>query len=261
MEFVLIQRKINKFGGYYFNGKPLSPAKRIEIIRQMKDGIGVTQIGRNLQISHGAVSKIVQNYRKTHSIEPKMRKPYARKVSSSPQKNECGFSASEILIEKLPQKRRNNFTEDQKAVLLEYFEISPVPNQKRREEISKKTGLTDKQILVWFNNRRSRIRKSLIAGVTSPSPSETSSVTTTTSSGKPLSCESSITPTLPSPSTSQITSSIPLQSLPISPMIPSPQFPFIPSPSLSNFTAMLQLQQILTAQYYLTTMMQQMPQK
>uniref|UniRef100_A0AC35FCB3 Uncharacterized protein n=1 Tax=Panagrolaimus sp. PS1159 TaxID=55785 RepID=A0AC35FCB3_9BILA len=260
MEFdeLLIQRKINKFGGYYFNGKPLSPAKRIEIIRQLKDGIGVTQIGRNLQISHGAVSKIVQNYRKTRSIEPKMRKPYARKVSLSPQKNECGFSVSEILIEKLPQKRRNNFTEDQKAVLLEYFEISPVPNQKRREEISKKTGLTDKQVLIWFNNRRSRIRKSLTAGVTSPSPSETTSVT---SSGKPLSCESAIIPTQSSPSTSQITSSIPLQSLPISPMIPSPHFPFIPSPSVSNFTAMLQLQQILTAQYYLTTLMQQMPQK
>uniref|UniRef100_A0A914YAE1 Paired domain-containing protein n=1 Tax=Panagrolaimus superbus TaxID=310955 RepID=A0A914YAE1_9BILA len=156
MEFddLFIQRKVNKFGGYYFNGKPLSLQIRKEIIRQLNDGIGVTQIGRNLQISHGAVSKIVQIYRATRSIEPKIRSsPYNRKASLSSQKKSFRFSVNEILIDSLPRKHRNSFTEDQKAVLLENFEVSPVPDQTMKEEISKKTGLSDKQISASLSYR------------------------------------------------------------------------------------------------------------
>ena len=67
---LFLQRKTNKNGGTYLNGKPLDIEKREEIIRQHNDGVRVTEIGRNLKISHGVVSKIVRNYERTQSILP-----------------------------------------------------------------------------------------------------------------------------------------------------------------------------------------------
>uniref|UniRef100_A0AC34EZS5 Homeobox domain-containing protein n=1 Tax=Panagrolaimus sp. ES5 TaxID=591445 RepID=A0AC34EZS5_9BILA len=263
MEFddIFIQRKVNKFGGYYFNGKPLPYEIRKEIIRQLNEGIGVTQIGRNLQISHGAVSKIVQIYRATRSIEPKSRaSPYARKVSSLSQKKAVQFNVNELIIDSLPQKHRNTFTEGQKTTLLEYFEVCPVPDEATKEEISKKTGLTDKQISTWFNNRRSRVRKALINGrASSSSASETSSITTDTDNRRSSSCESSIITTAEPSSPSSPYSFQLFPSTP-SPLM-SPAFSSLSTSPVANLNYMLHFQQILAAQYYLTALMQQMPQQ
>lgn len=68
----LLQLKTNKNGGNYVSGKPLPLEVREEIIRQHQAGFRVTQIGRNLKISHGAVSKILRNYQQTQSALPKI---------------------------------------------------------------------------------------------------------------------------------------------------------------------------------------------
>lgn len=69
--FVLLgQGRFNQLGGSFINGRPLPHQKRIQIIEMAAKGIRPCQISRQLRISHGCVSKILNRYQETGSVRP-----------------------------------------------------------------------------------------------------------------------------------------------------------------------------------------------
>lgn len=54
----------------FVNGKPLPKALRIRIIQLARLGVRASDISRQLRISHGCVSKILNKFYETGSIEP-----------------------------------------------------------------------------------------------------------------------------------------------------------------------------------------------
>lgn len=61
---------MNQLGGVFVNGKPLPKALRIRIIQLARLGVRASDISRQLRISHGCVSKILNKFYETGSIEP-----------------------------------------------------------------------------------------------------------------------------------------------------------------------------------------------
>ena len=64
------QERMNQLGGVFVNGKPLPKALRIRIIQLARHGVRASDISRQLRISHGCVSKILNKFYETGSIEP-----------------------------------------------------------------------------------------------------------------------------------------------------------------------------------------------
>ena len=64
------QERVNQLGGVFVNGKPLPKALRIRIIQLARLGVRASDISRQLRISHGCVSKILNKFYETGSIEP-----------------------------------------------------------------------------------------------------------------------------------------------------------------------------------------------
>ncbi|KAL7677189.1 hypothetical protein ACOME3_003432 [Neoechinorhynchus agilis] len=64
------QRKVNQLGGRYVNGRPLPIEMRRSIVNFALQGVKPCDISRQLKVSHGCVSKILQKYKTTGSIEP-----------------------------------------------------------------------------------------------------------------------------------------------------------------------------------------------
>ena len=64
------QERVNQLGGVFVNGKPLPKALRIRIIQLARFGVRASDISRQLRISHGCVSKILNKFYETGSIEP-----------------------------------------------------------------------------------------------------------------------------------------------------------------------------------------------
>ncbi|KAL7678225.1 hypothetical protein ACOME3_004453 [Neoechinorhynchus agilis] len=62
--------EINQLGGSFVNGRPLPNAIRLQIVELGKRGIRTCDISRQLRVSHGCVSKILNRYRETGSILP-----------------------------------------------------------------------------------------------------------------------------------------------------------------------------------------------
>jgi hypothetical protein len=79
------QKRVNQLGGtvssyysldhfiqpfQYTNGRPLPDETRLAIVELAKAGVKPVKISRQLQVSHGAVSKILNRFHETGSVQP-----------------------------------------------------------------------------------------------------------------------------------------------------------------------------------------------
>lgn len=61
---------MNQLGGVFINGRPLPNHIRYKIVEMAAAGIRPCVISRQLRVSHGCVSKILNRYQETGSIRP-----------------------------------------------------------------------------------------------------------------------------------------------------------------------------------------------
>ncbi|XP_020286911.1 protein gooseberry-like isoform X2 [Pseudomyrmex gracilis] len=64
------QGRVNQLGGLFINGRPLPNHIRLKIVEMAAAGIRPCVISRQLRVSHGCVSKILNRYQETGSIRP-----------------------------------------------------------------------------------------------------------------------------------------------------------------------------------------------
>ncbi|XP_044590872.1 protein gooseberry-like isoform X1 [Cotesia glomerata] len=64
------QGRYNQLGGVFINGRPLPTHIRLKIVQLAAAGIRPCSISRQLRVSHGCVSKILNRYQETGSIRP-----------------------------------------------------------------------------------------------------------------------------------------------------------------------------------------------
>ncbi|GIY32944.1 protein gooseberry-neuro [Caerostris darwini] len=64
------QGRVNQLGGVFINGRPLPNHVRYRIVEMAANGTRPCVISRQLRVSHGCVSKILNRYQETGSIRP-----------------------------------------------------------------------------------------------------------------------------------------------------------------------------------------------
>ena len=64
------QGRVNQLGGVFISGRPLPNHIRLKIVEMAAAGVRPCVISRQLRVSHGCVSKILNRYQETGSIRP-----------------------------------------------------------------------------------------------------------------------------------------------------------------------------------------------
>lgn len=64
------QERLNQLGGRFINGRPLPHHVRWKIVEMAASGVRPCNISRQLKVSHGCVSKILNRFQETGSIRP-----------------------------------------------------------------------------------------------------------------------------------------------------------------------------------------------
>lgn len=120
------------------------------------------------------------------------------------------------------RSKRKRKTPEQLALLEKEFETNPMPNKDVREHLSQNLGLTSRQVQIWFQNKRAKVKNNRVSvpgGSQSPeeasspegspsmnspllmdSPSSSSSSSSTSSSFSLSSSVSSLSSSYPAPS-------------------------------------------------------------
>lgn len=62
------QGRVNQLGGMFINGRPLPNSTRLKIVEMAANNIRPCVISRQLRVSHGCVSKILNRYQVNDSI-------------------------------------------------------------------------------------------------------------------------------------------------------------------------------------------------
>lgn len=105
------------------------------------------------------------------------------------------------------RSKRKRKTPEQLALLEKEFETNPMPNKDVREHLSQNLGLTSRQVQIWFQNKRAKVKNNRVSVPGgSQSPEEASSPEGSPSMNSPLMMDS------PSSSSSSTSSSFSLSS-------------------------------------------------
>ncbi|XGW10433.1 hypothetical protein V3C99_012153 [Haemonchus contortus] len=96
---ILGQGRVNQLGGVFINGRPLPQAVRVQIIEMASKGVKPCHISRQLRVSHGAVSKILNRYAETGSISPGQSIEKQLMVTYEENPNLCAAELRQLLIE------------------------------------------------------------------------------------------------------------------------------------------------------------------
>jgi len=155
----LTEGRVNQLGGVFVNGRPLPIELRRQIVDMNKNGVRPCIISRQLKVSHGCVSKILNRFKKTGSIA-------AGHASKSKPKNliQSLIENAENQVERKAtnnqsRRSRTNFSQEQTNQLEYFFQVNQYPDILSRENIAAGVGLTESRVQVWFSNRRARFRK------------------------------------------------------------------------------------------------------
>ena len=172
----LMEGRVNQLGGVFVNGRPLPLEMRQKIVEMHQSGIRACHISRQLKVSHGCVSKILNRFQKTGSIAPGAHSKGAGRKRKSPS-SENGFIQSLVdgtsdnqLLENPQKRQRTNFTSNQTEQLEYHFGFNQYPDIRSRENIASSTGLSEARVQVWFSNRRARQRKMQSSNQSLPKP-------------------------------------------------------------------------------------------
>ncbi|CAF4028530.1 unnamed protein product [Rotaria sp. Silwood2] len=173
--------RINQLGGVFINGRPLPDHIRRQIVEMAREGIRPCVISRQLQVSHGCVSKILSRYNDTGSYRPgPIGNAYNRRQVRETNRQhlndeeitteESDESKNNSLNDTLPlrpvrnlstttRRYRSSFNAEQIEILERTFSHTPYPDVTTRERLAQCLNIEENRIQVWFSNRRARTRK------------------------------------------------------------------------------------------------------